>query len=1100
MKDKLNLEQSLQAYRVMNTPTKFSWKQHWAQETFSNPNAMLCPESEWKQFSKRLKECHVTICNRIEFMQGTVCTFEDLINLLTSSSNKKIAKKDRKVIYSTSNGERPVGKKAYELWNGFQVIDLDIKNEEMSLKLKEFIFNKLYKCNWFLGVALSSSGRGLHVYTKISIPESEEIDDKKKKVLYLTNFRHKYSFVYLILVSGMEIFGYDKDQILAWMDLMMFKPQQGAFIGYDKSPLINSQFFSDFIYINFDNVEDIGHPDIDWVSHPDLKSIFKRWEWFEDGDGDLSIEAVDKPRPEFLTHNKIHYKHFERWRLANTLVTLYGESEGYNYLREICSNNIKDKELLADCQTAKRHEKPIDPWAVNRLNQLHGFKIKLNIPTEEFDESNIFKSMEQIDNPTMIQKSKYVHNFHLSKDQYLGNIKNNILDNIGRVTLLDAGPGLGKTEMVKQIVREGKKIIMVMPFTSTIKSKIEKEEGWYYAYASRKPRLDVDRGLCVTIDKFTRLNLMDIKTADFDYIFIDESHLMFMSEYRDIMPKAIEMVRNSETPVILMSGTPTGELVFFPDIVHIKVTKEETRKKELKINLVDSTGDLMYHMCRKMANDICLGRRILFPTNSGTLFSKQVEAGITYFLENEHMVFEPLRSHYYKKSNVGEVFMDDVNFESTIKDTQILFCSEYLSVGTDILDKFDFSVYFSDLMCPQNIEQFANRIRKADLYINMFVAKNDVDGNSRELHKYKEINFKLNDEEIKNVHSILKICNGMIERNPTEYRYNSLITSIIQSNKYVEYNEVDNRYYLNEIAYKTVYFERKYKEYVEQLPVMMKGMQSYGYQVSIEDLKEFQITGTLIFRDLKDLIKLAYDKQLQLNSQNTIELMEMIQDGNLDTYKEVMGGKYDIRRGDDWGDDKKNKCLIVKDIEVFEKVVPVFTSLSKRYTCDTIRDIFYHCQNKNGSFNFAAINRIRLLVNILYNDKNGRLDLPIQEYMKSVYEFSDLKTVHKNEIVKFNMDWARKYADMESTNKIIINRALLTMELLQNTFKNLFKCFVNVSRPSKDGIVNMERVELIWKEKELGTREINDRLFILADFLGNNTIDVEEVTEINEAE
>lgn len=1100
MKDKLNLEQSLQAYRVMNTPTKFSWKQHWAQETFSNPNVMLCPEDERKQFSKRLKECRITICSKISHMQGTVCTLEDLVNILTSIDNKGIIKQNRKVVYSTSNGKRPVGKESFELWNGFQVIDLDIKNKEMAVKLKEFLFNKLYKCNWFLGVAISSSGNGLHIYTKISIPESEENDSKKKKVLYLTNFRHKYSFVYLVLVSGMELFGYSKDNILKWMDLMMFKPQQGAFIGYDKYPMINSRFFSDFIYINFDNVEDIGHPDVDWVSHPELKAIFKRWEWFEEEDNEIVVETLDKPRPEFDNHNKVHYKHFERWRLANTLVRLYGKEDGYKYLRMICSNNIKDKELQADCQTAARHEKQVDPWAVNRLNQSHGFKIKLNIPVEEFDESCLFKSIELIDNPTMIKESQFVHNFHLSKDQYLGNIKNDILNNIGRVTLLDAGPGLGKTEMVKQIVREGKKIIMVMPFTSTIKSKIEKEEGWYYSYGSRKPRLDVDRGLCVTIDKFSHLNLMDIKASGFDYIFIDESHLMFMSEYRPIMPKVIEMVRNSETPIILMSGTPTGELVFFPDIVHIKVTKEETRKKELKINLVDSTNDLMYHMCRKMANDICLGRRILFPTNSGTLYSRQIEAGVTYFLQNEHMEFEPLRSHYYKKSNVGEVFMDDVNFESTIKDTQILFCSEYLSVGTDILDRFDFSVYFSDLMCPQNIEQFANRIRKADLYVNMFVAQNDVDGNSRDLHKYKEMNFKLNDEEIKNVHSILKICNGMIARNPVEYRYNSLISSIIHGNKFIEYNEVDNKYYLNEIAYKTVYFERKYKEYVEQLPVMMKGMQSYGYQVSIENLKEFHVTGALIFRDLKDLIKLAYDKQLQLNAQNTIELIDMIQDGNLETYREVMSGKYDVKKGDDWIDDKPNKTLIVKDIEVFEKVIPIFTSLSKQYSCDSIREIFYHCQNKNGTFNFAAINRIRLLVNILYNDKNGRLDLPIQEYMKSVYEFSDLKTVHKNEISKFNAEWAQRYAKMESDDRIIINRAQLTMELLQKTFEDLFKCFVNKSRPTKEGIVNMERVELIWKEKEIETRDMNDRLFMLADFLGNNTIDVEEVTEINEAE
>ena len=35
----ISLEQSLQAYRVMSTPTQLSWKQHWANEVFTNdPN------------------------------------------------------------------------------------------------------------------------------------------------------------------------------------------------------------------------------------------------------------------------------------------------------------------------------------------------------------------------------------------------------------------------------------------------------------------------------------------------------------------------------------------------------------------------------------------------------------------------------------------------------------------------------------------------------------------------------------------------------------------------------------------------------------------------------------------------------------------------------------------------------------------------------------------------------------------------------------------------------------------------------------------------------------------------------------------------------
>ena len=137
--------------------------------------------------------------------------------------------------------------------------------------------------------------------------------------------------------------------------------------------------------------------------------------------------------------------------------------------------------------------------------------------------------------------------------------------------------------------------------------------------------------------------------------------------------------------------------------------------------------------------------------------------------------------------------MDDVNFLKSIKDIQILMCSTYLGVGVDIIEKLNFEIYFDDLYTPQEIEQWCNRLRINDLYVNFYVAKNDAEGNSRSLHKFKPLDFKLNDEEIKNVHSILRICNEMIERNPVEYRYNSLVSSIIRDNKFIEYNELDNR-------------------------------------------------------------------------------------------------------------------------------------------------------------------------------------------------------------------------------------------------------------------------------------------------------------------
>ena len=1088
MSSNVSLDQALQSYRVMNTPTKYSWKQHWAQETFSNDDALLLDEDERKQFSKRLEECQATIFPNLFTHEGVIGSLKDLVNTAVNKEFRNTKKENRKVIYSTSTTERPVGETAFALWNGFQVIDLDIKNAELAKEIKKIIFEKLKNCNWFLGVCLSSSKMGLHVWTKIAVSEKDNEDIKKKRLLFLTNFRHKYSFVYLSILSGCDKLGYTKSDILKWMDLAMFKPQQGAIIGYDPHPLISSHFFEDFIYVNFDSIDDIGCPELDWITYPDLKEVFKRFDYFVDDEkNNIQIEVTDKPLLEFDTHNKVHYKHNERWRLANTLVSLYGFEQGYKYLRMITSNNVKDKELQADCITANKYKKPVDPWAVDRLNNAHGFKIKLNIENETFDESEIFSSMNKIENPVLIKESKYYKEFKISKDQYLGNIRYDILDACGRLTLLEAGPGLGKTEMVKMLAKEGKKVMLVLPFTSVIKSKTEGDKDWYYSYGNRAPRLDVARGLSLTIDKFSHLNLMEVKANGFNYIFIDESHLMFMSEYRPVMAKVVEMIRNTEIPIIMMSGTPSGELVFFPDAVHLKVIKDETRQKVFKVNLVDNSQHLMYQMCRAMANDIANGKRVFFPTNSGTLYSKQINAAITYFLQHEHAIYEPLRLQYYKKSNVGEDFMDDVNFKKTIKDIQVLMCSTYLSVGSDILDKYNFEIYFADLFMPQELDQWASRLRRVNLYINFFVAKNDAEGNSRSLHKFKPLDFKLNDEEIKNVHSILRICNEMIERNPVEYRYNSLVSSIIRDNKFIEYNELDNKYYLNEIAYKVIYFERKYREYVQQLPVIMKGMQAYGYEIQAQDLKEFKMDGMEDFADLKNMTKLAYDDQLTLNTTHIEELMDIITEDRLNIYKEVLRGKFDIRKGAEWKEDLSANKMIVKNVEVFEKVVPIFISLSKQYEMDKIREIFEYCRNKNGTFNFAAIGRIRTLVNIVYNDKNERLDLPIKEFMKEAYEFSDLGVTTRTDFMNFLRDFTIRYANRASTETIKISVAAMTMDDMLKKFEQIFKCLVKCGRVNKMGRFTMERVELLWPERTSMNETIGEMIdnSFIGEFLGD---------------
>ena len=1044
------------------------------------------------KFLTRLQESNITIAPNIKAREGKVCHLSDLANAIVNPANKMVAKINRSVVYSSSTGERPIGKTAFNLWNGFQVIDMDIKDYNMARVLKEKIFERLKKYNWFLGVVLSSSQKGLHIYTKIQIPENET-DWEKKRILFFSNFRHKYSFVYLACMKLQDELGFNRDQLIQWMDLSMFKPQQGAFIGYDENLLINSNFFEDFIYVNFDNVEDMGYEGVvDWVTYPDLRELFKRWEWFsEEHEEDIEINVKEAKPLEVDTHNKCHYKHHERWRLANTLVKLYGLPLGTRYLRMICTNDIHTKEIQADCVTSSRHQKPVDVWAVNRLNTHHGFKIKLDIDSgeskDEDDVMSVMGKVELIDSPTAIKESKFYKEFNITKTQYLGDIKDELLKNLGRITLIEAGAGVGKTEMVKSLVHDGKKVIMVMPFTSTIKSKVENVDDWYYAYGNRKVKLDGSKGLAMTIDKFSHLNLMEVKDWGFDYIFIDESHLLFQSEYRPIMPKVIEMICNTEVPIILMSGTPIGETIFFEDIIHLKVIKEETRQKEFRVVITDTPGHQLYYLCEAMAKDIVEGRRVLFPTNKGTIFKEQIHAGLKEILESKYAWFEELNVNYYKKSNAGEGFMDDINIKKTISNTHVLLCSTYLSVGVDILDKYKFNIYFDELWMPQEVEQFANRLRANDLYINLFIAKNNAEGENRNIYAYRKLDLNLDPNERKDALSLVQLVNASIQRSPLEYKYNTLVSNIIKMSKFIEYDDVDNEYRINVIAYKVINFEHRYRDYVQQLMVLIRGMHDYGYQHSIVDNSGVILNGD-DWQAFNVVIHSAKDERERVNATHIDELLEIITEDRLGIYKSVLNGEFDIKKGDEWSENIRKRLMVVKNIEIFEKVIPLFVSMSKMYSVEDVKDIFYFCK-KGNLYNFAAIKRIRALINIVYYGKQNRLDIPFEEYMKAVYELSEEERT-KQEMFDFLQNETVKYAKINSSKEIDVEKSPTTMDTIKKILNDVLKCLCTVKRKNKK--IVLERNELIWKEKESDV-DLANKQFELGDFLDNLIVTIEEI-------
>ena len=180
--------------------------------------------------------------------------------------------------------------------------------------------------------------------------------------------------------------------------------------------------------------------------------------------------------------------------------------------------------------------------------------------------------------------------------------------------------------------------------------------------------------------------------------------------------------------------------------------------------------------------------------------------------------------------------------------------------------------------------------------------------------------------------------------------------------------------------------------------------------------------------------------------------------------------------------------MVVKNIEIFEKVIPLFVSMSKMYSVEDVKDIFYFCK-KGNLYNFAAIKRIRALINIVYYGKQNRLDIPFEEYMKAVYELSEEERT-KQEMFDFLQNETVKYAKINSSKEIDVEKSPTTMDTIKKILNDVLKCLCTVKRKNKK--IVLERNELIWKEKE-SDEDLANKQFELGDFLDNLIVTMEEI-------
>lgn len=1035
-------------------------------KSYNNIRYDLCSIAERKDFyNDQLQFIECLVTNNIYDKKGIVWNFIQIYDLMNDENYKNVDKINRHVTYSTSSNIRPIGELSYNTWNGMQIIDLDIKDYDLSEKLKDILFDELSKYHWFLGVSKSSSHKGLHIWTKIT-PIS--ITQDNKKIEYLCNFRHKYSYVYIVLLKYSNELGYSKDDIIDFMDMAMAKPQQGIFIASDKL-YISTNFVDVRLDVNFETAFNTGIESINWISHPDLKNIFAKLEWFNNDlfKNEINIEKSDIEsvgnRDLTKSLGAKHYKHNQRWQLANTLTSVFGESKALDIMIEICQNTPV-RELKGDIKTAAIHNKPISIWAINELNNVHGFNITLSQSESLNDLDKKLKEADVTIDPTRIlNENTNKVKLHLKHNQYLSDIKDDILNNLSKITLLEAGAGYGKTEMIKSLKA---KTLLILPFTSTIKAKIEASDvtkDWLYFYGNKKPKFEDLMGphnLSMTIDKFSRLNVMELDQSNFEYIVIDESHLLFTSSYRDVMSPTIQRLANCKAKVIMMTGTPTGEMLFFPNIKHIKVEKEDFRNKIFELNMCPTENEQLFEMCKSMAFDIMNDKKILYPTNKGTLYYEQITGLIQQILNNYNFNRE-LKSFYYKKSNYGDESMDNINIDKSIGSNDIIFCTTYLSVGVDICDKYKFSVYFNEMWIPQDIEQFANRLRNNDLFIKMFLPKKDNMGFIINYNYVQPLDLSIDKKDLMLARDLIKTCNDMLDRNNEESKYSPFISSMLSSNRYLKYDENDCKYYIDETTYKLRIFEERYSDYSKQLPILLNGIKYYGYKIDIIN-HEKEITEDKVDQ-VKEFLSQCRNTRYNYITTETFELLDHMNDDNISIYKELIKGSYDLFKNDEFQIYRNENNIYVKDIEIMEKNIPIILGLYRFYNCDVIKEIYKYCvESKSNKINYSKLERIKKFVTIEINRRKKRLDFPVLKFIYESKKFAQENPVTtKDNINIFLANFAAKYAN--SIKDVIVD----DQEYFEQIFKlisELWKVIIIQSKP-KNNEISITPFELLWDDK-----------------------------------
>lgn len=1001
-------------------------------------------------------------------------TLGELLIEITNMETIGKSKVERQQMYMTYGAIRPT-KDDYYTWSGLQVFDLDLKSwiidyngniDELKAQLHKYMSNH----HWYLWICKSASGRGLHIYTKVTPPhhvyteahENNYLSEYWHKINYLTKQSVIYDYMHRIHNDETNLLEFPlfmsksgDEYEIEYLDNSVSRITAGIRLSYDTEPFVNENFVDMHVgwalgktYNGFEDMELINKL---FLRSTKIKNII---------DNELAVKNINDYRkaPEIdlskfitlgadldnitiLPRNKINY--ITRYNVCNTLASLFGKDGlqiAHTILDSHACNNVSEINSFYGCAISNgKKPSKIGLEILKRVGIVKSIDDELQQEVSQGFKGDLKQQIENV-----IKNDKDEATFALTSMQYLSDIGDE-LDTLitgDAINIILSPAGSGKTHWIKQQARAGKKICLVLPYVSIIKNKIEKDEeivelfDCYYDSANLN-ELEYGRNVVTTIDKFSRIRYEKFARL-FDYIYIDESHLMFTSSYRieataNLMKKIKEAYfMSSNDPLaaklVLLTGTETGETHFFQKIANVIRIHKPMLDKKMQFLLCNDTLDAITRLSSKVAEYINLGYRIIIPTNKGEVYSEKMIGMVEYLLGRTP------KYGYYKRSNNEQEICRLINDHDTVGDYEIIFCSNYLSVGIDITDKFKFVSMYLGAFSGFEIEQFNARVRKMGIESVYCIVTETQDGDvKQELLDEPNLILRLTDED--KVHFV-------DDKNISEAKSEFLATydPVLRKITTPGFSLFQGKIQFNMEEYELVTFENKYLECMEHPVKVARELSKYGYQIEIstefdglsleeqESLKQLGIDAAkkeklkkhnLMIGTYVDLIKNdTYISPHGLEYTNTIEFIhknmgKVIEDRDL---------------ADDKGDPLFVKIIynlfaqpeevIVRSKEALDKMVRPAKYLASRYSMTKAIDIIYDYVDDNGILRQKHFQRSINLLKLVEKSDANELAEPLTRIIEKIYGMIDKFETRKDYRIPYESyqsiidSWTYDYIDM----------------------------------------------------------------------------------------